>query len=83
MYQSTVPYLVPKVGLEPTRCLQQRILSPSRLPFHHFGVSTESFIIIYDIEKKCKRFTIHFTYFFNIFLNKFLFPCDFFYFVVK
>lgn len=29
--------LVPKAGLEPARCCQQRILSPSRLPFHHFG----------------------------------------------
>ena len=30
--------LVPVVGLEPTRCRHQRILSPSRLPFHHTGV---------------------------------------------
>ena len=30
--------LVPKVGLEPTRCHQHRILSPTRLPFHHFGM---------------------------------------------
>ena len=30
-------FLVPKVGLEPTRYRYQRILSPSRLPFHHFG----------------------------------------------
>ena len=30
-------YLVPKAGLEPARCRQQRILSPSRLPFHHTG----------------------------------------------
>ena len=29
--------MVPKVGLEPTRYRYQRILSPSRLPFHHFG----------------------------------------------
>ncbi len=29
--------LVPVVGLEPTRCCHQRILSPSRLPFHHTG----------------------------------------------
>ena len=28
---------LPKVGLEPTRPLGQRILSPSRLPFRHFG----------------------------------------------
>ena len=33
--------VVPKVGLEPTRYRYQRILSPSRLPFHHFGISTE------------------------------------------
>ena len=29
-------FLVPKVGLEPTRCRQQRILSPSRLPIPSF-----------------------------------------------
>jgi integrase len=28
---------MPKVGLEPTRVLPQRILNPSRLPFRHFG----------------------------------------------
>ena len=33
--------VVPKVGLEPTRYRYQRILSPSRLPFHHFGISTK------------------------------------------
>lgn len=32
--------LVPVVGLEPTRCRHQRILSPSRLPFHHTGIDT-------------------------------------------
>ena len=31
------PFMVPKVGLEPTRYRYQRILSPSRLPFHHAG----------------------------------------------
>ena len=39
--------LVPKVGLEPTRCRQQWILSPSRLPFHHFGL-----LIYYSISGK-------------------------------
>ena len=29
--------MVPVVGLEPTPCRQERILSPSRLPFHHTG----------------------------------------------
>ena len=28
---------VPEVGLEPTRPFEQRILSPSRLPFRHSG----------------------------------------------
>ena len=28
---------IPKVGLEPTRVLPHRILSPARLPFRHFG----------------------------------------------
>ena len=30
--------LVPVVGLEPTRCCHQRILSPHRLPFRHTGL---------------------------------------------
>ena len=30
--------LVPVVGLEPTRCRHQRILSPPRLPFQHTGI---------------------------------------------
>ena len=38
-------FLVPVVGLEPTRCRHQRILSPSRLPFHHTGLTL--FIISY------------------------------------
>ena len=29
--------MVPEAGLEPARCLEQRILSPSCLPFHHSG----------------------------------------------
>ena len=29
--------LVPKVGLEPTRCRHRQILSLVRLPFRHFG----------------------------------------------
>ena len=31
-------FLVPVVGLEPTRCCHQRILSPHRLPFRHTGL---------------------------------------------
>ncbi len=34
--------LVPKVGLEPTPPCGERILSPSRLPFRHFGPVTNS-----------------------------------------
>ena len=33
-----VAYLVPVVGLEPTRCRHRRILNPLRLPFHHTGI---------------------------------------------
>ena len=36
---STSIPMVPVVGLEPTRCRHQRILSPSRLPFHHTGTT--------------------------------------------
>src|SRR5881409_3605964 len=32
--------LVPKVGLEPTPTCVDRILSPARLPFRHFGWAT-------------------------------------------
>ena len=38
--------LVPVVGLEPTRCCHQRILSPHRLPFRHTGVRI-AFILYY------------------------------------
>ena len=31
------PFLVPVVGLEPTRSRPRRILNPLRLPFHHTG----------------------------------------------
>ena len=30
-------FVVPKVGVEPTRVLPQWILNPSRLPFRHSG----------------------------------------------
>ena len=46
------PCLVPVVGLEPTRCRHQRILSPSRLPFHHTGVALTS---IYQEAENSKR----------------------------
>lgn len=29
--------VVPRVGLEPTRCRHHRILNPARLPFRHPG----------------------------------------------
>ena len=32
------PFLVPVVGLEPTRSRPRRILNPLRLPFHHTGL---------------------------------------------
>ena len=32
--------IVPGVGVEPTRSCEQRILSPSRLPFRHPGISS-------------------------------------------
>lgn len=35
----TVENLVPEEGLEPSRSCEQRILSPSCLPFHHSGLS--------------------------------------------
>ena len=38
--------VVPVVGLEPTRCCHQRILSPHRLPFRHTGVRI-AFILYY------------------------------------
>ena len=46
-------FLVPVVGLEPTRCRHRRILNPLRLPFHHTGVLQES---IYHFHKEFKYF---------------------------
>ena len=37
--------MVPVVGLEPTRYRYQRILSPSRLPFHHTGKLLEYYTL--------------------------------------
>ena len=37
--------IVPKVGLEPTRVLPHRILSPARLPFRHFGYMWLGFML--------------------------------------
>lgn len=38
--------MVPVVGLEPTRCCHQRILSPHRLPFRHTGLFVTEIIIL-------------------------------------
>ena len=43
--------LVPAVGLEPTPCRQERILSPSRLPFHHAGKARTKPPALYIIQK--------------------------------
>ena len=39
MFFTTLFFLVPQAGLEPARPCDQRILSPVRLPFHHWGNS--------------------------------------------
>ena len=44
--------MVPVVGLEPTRCRHQRILSPSRLPFHHTG---ENSCLLYRKQNRNSR----------------------------
>ena len=44
--------MVPKAGLEPARCRHQRILSPSRLPFHHFGAPAEISITYFRRRRK-------------------------------
>ena len=41
---SDASFLVPVVGLEPTRCRHRRILNPLRLPFHHTGVMMAVYI---------------------------------------
>ena len=54
-------FLVQVVGLEPTRCRQQRILSPSRLPFHHtcikylFNISYKHYFSKYFLNLKIKH----------------------------
>ena len=48
--------MVPVVGLEPTRYCYQRILSPSRLPFHHTGMVRGSEIIIHETAALDKSF---------------------------
>ena len=46
--------LVPEVGLEPTRCCQQRILSPSRLPIPSFRRKLYSIIIQRAMQHKLR-----------------------------
>ena len=54
--------LVPKAGLEPARCCQQRILSPSRLPFHHTG----KLLIYYTpLFQKLQEVFAHFFHFYQ------------------
>ena len=48
--------VVPVVGLEPTRCCHQRILSPHRLPFRHTGLLRNGSYIIPVIRRKIKCF---------------------------
>ncbi len=57
--------LVPMVGLEPTRCCHQRILSPSRLPIpshrriERLGTVQTSFSLLYN---KCAQIARHFCF---------------------
>ena len=51
--------LVPEVGLEPTRCRQQRILSPSRLPIPSFRRKLYSIIIRRAMQHKLRTQTPH------------------------
>ena len=51
--------LVPEVGLEPTRCRQQRILSPSRLPIPSFRRKLYSIIIQRAMQHKLRTQTPH------------------------
>ena len=49
--------MVPVVGLEPIRCCHQRILNPSRLPFHHTGVYDQGLDgIIHELETDGKPY---------------------------
>ena len=70
--------LVPVVGLEPTRCCQQRILSPSRLPIPthrrvlklgHQLQRRLLYIIFHSKSRVFFKFFIFFTFFHN-----FVFP---------
>ena len=54
-------HVVPVVGLEPTRCCHQRILSPHRLPFRHTGIGYSCYIITYfsPVRKSFFPGTVH------------------------
>ena len=39
--------MVPVTGLEPVRCRQRWILSPLRLPFHHTGIYSGDYSILF------------------------------------
>ena len=51
--------LVPEVGLEPTRCRQQRILSPSRLPIPSFRRELYFIIIWRAMQHELHKQTPH------------------------
>ena len=52
LQQSFVFLMVPKVGLEPTRSREHQILSLACLPFHHFGVCTNTIIHIFYLSSR-------------------------------
>lgn len=61
-------YLVPMVGVEPTRSCLQQILSLSRLPFHHIGLLDNNITTI----NKNQLFIVKFLAKFFTFLYFFL-----------
>ncbi len=57
--------LVLVVGLEPTRCCQHRILSPTRLPFHHTSIRlyvVVARLILAHFATHLKKFLMYFCY---------------------
>jgi hypothetical protein len=50
-----IKYLVPKVGLEPTRPCGHWILSPARLPFHHSGIPPNAMVVA---SANCPKFRL-------------------------
>jgi hypothetical protein len=54
-FRFALKFLLPKVGLEPTPSCLDRILSPARLPFRHFGLAHLTAVYVNGGRRQCSH----------------------------